>query len=76
MAVAVEKVDQIDEEKVMKGKILVRAMDLAGGVPDNFFKSTVVRVNKKAWRVNIWTTEDDGKFIPTIKIAHSFYIEE
>lgn len=65
----------IDADKVARAKIIVRAFDMAGGVPHDFLKTTAVRVGSSAWRVNIWTATGDG-FLRTNSIAHSFYIKE
>ncbi len=67
---------KVDAEKVEKAKILVRAFDLAGGVPDNFLKSSVVRVSSSAWRVNIWTCRDNGGYLKENRIEYSFYIKD
>ena len=66
--------EAVNEEERRQDIARSMAFQKIGGVPSNFFRSTVTRVNGDSYRVNIYTQEDKGQFMKAIKIEHSFFL--
>ncbi len=68
------KVKEESAEDLQKKKeILNIAYAKIGGIPKNVSKTSVTQVTANSYRVNIWTSTNEG-FMPVHRMEHSLFL--